>query len=187
MPDPKHIWRNQKTEDVVTIEDVRARADKLQRRVGNRNMREYAAGILVIAVFGWYAWTLHGWMIKAGSALCIAAAVFVMWQLHRRASASLPGDQSATKFAEYYRGELARQRDALKSVWSWYLLPFVPGVALLLLGRYVQSHAPMRSLAWDHEVIILVGVIVALVFVAVGLLNSLGAARLQRQIDELDK
>ncbi len=187
--DIKKLWRDQKTEEgIMTLDDIRKKAGKFQSRVRRRNLREYVASVIVVFVFGWYVLVLPGWMTKAGSALCIVAALFVSWQLHRRASADTqPHDSSATSLLEFHRRELMRQRDALKSVWLWYLAPFVPGIALTGLGRYVQFHAHGRTIAWDHQVIILCLIIVVLVFGIVWSLNALGAAKLQRQIDELDR
>jgi hypothetical protein len=187
--DIKKLWRDQKAgENIMTLDDIRKKAEKFQSRIRKRNLREYAGAAIVVIVFGWYVLSLPGWMTKTGSALCIVAALFISWQLHRRASACMPvQNTSVVNFLECYRRELVRQRDALKSVWLWYLAPFVPGMALMGLGRYFQFHARSRTIAWDHQVIILSFVIVALVFGMVWLLSALGASKLQRQIDELDR
>jgi small neutral amino acid transporter SnatA (MarC family) len=185
--DIKTLWRNQKTGDApVTLDDIRRRAEKFQARIRSRNQREYIAAAIVVLVFGWYILIIPGWTIKTGSALCIAAALYISWQLHRRAASATP-PQDATNLLDFHRRELVRQRDALKSVWLWYLAPPLPGMILILLGRYFEFHARRRSIAWDHQVIILCAIIVFLVFGLVWLLNALGAEKLQRRIDELDR
>ena len=88
---------------------------------------------------------------------------------------------------EFHRRQLVRQRDLMKSALLWSIAPFIPGVVLITLGRWFQFHAPWRSLAWDHEVIILAAVIMALGFGVIWLVNVLAATKLQRKIDELDK
>lgn len=93
--------------------------------------------------------------------------------------------ESGDALVDSYRRELIRQRDALRSIGRWYLAPFVPGMTLLLLGRWFQSHATRRPVALDHVIIALVGVIAALVFLVIWLLNQRGAERLQRRIEEL--
>ena len=187
--DIKKLWRNQKTEDsTVTLDDIRKRAEKFQSRIRRRNLREYIAAAVVVVVFGLYIWIFPGWMIKTGSALSIAAALFVSWQLHKRASAyTPPQDDSATSLLEFHRRELVRQRDALKSVWLWYLAPCVPGIVLIVLGRYLQFHVSSRSILWDHQIIILCAIIVVLVLATIWLLNAWVAEKLQRQIDEFDR
>jgi hypothetical protein len=187
MADPKQIWRNQKAEDTVTLENIHERATKFQRRIRNRNLREYIGVVIVVLVFSWYTWVLPGWMTKTGSAMGVIAALFVAWQLHRRAPASIVPSSSGVGLVDFHRRELIRQRDTLKSIWLWYILPFFPCIALMMLGRWFQFHATGRSIDMDHLIIILCNVIVVLVFGIVWLLNVLGAARLQRKIDELDK
>jgi hypothetical protein len=88
---------------------------------------------------------------------------------------------------EFHRRELMRQRDAARSVGLWYIAPVIPGAVMMTLGRYFQFHAPGRTIAADHQIIILCTFIVALVFAVVWLLNVWAAERLQRRIDELDK
>jgi hypothetical protein len=41
-------------------------------------------------------------------------------------------------------------------------------------------------MAWDHQIIVLAVVVMALIFGIVWLLNAWGAERLQRKIDQLD-
>jgi hypothetical protein len=79
-----------------------------------------------------------------------------------------------------------RQRDARKSAWLWYIAPCLPGMVLMMMGRWFQTHASWRSLAWDHEIILMSSGVVVLVLVGIWLLQMWSARRLQRKIDELD-
>lgn len=186
--DLKTLWRDQATEDhSVTLENIHTRADSFQRQIRRRNVRETVAAAFVIVVFGWYAWIFPGWMIKTGSILSMFAAAFVVWELRKRAAGTALPDTFGTALVEFHRRELVRQRDALKSVGTWYIAPFIPGASLMSLGRYYQFHVAGRTIAWDHRVIILGSIIVALLFAIVWVLNAWGAKRLQRKIDELDK
>jgi hypothetical protein len=185
--DATAIWRRQRTEETaVTLADIHERAQKLQSQIRRRNMREYAAAIVVVLVFGSYLWIFPGWMMKTGSALSIIAALFVVWHLHKHGAAQALQEHSGQALVEAHRAELMRQRDLLKSVGVWYLAPFVPGTVLIMLGRYFQVHAPGRTLAWDHQIILNAAIVVALVFGIIWLLNAWGAERLQRRIDQLD-
>ena len=187
--DAKTIWQSQETEGTtVTLEDVRKRAARFQNTVRNRNLREYIASAIVIAAFGFLAWHMPGWMMKLGSALVVAATIFVVWQLHRRGrTQSVPDGATVAALLAFHRQELVRQRDALRTVWQWYLLPFLPGMVLILLGRYFQLHAPGRSIAVDHLVIVFAAIFVALVFIVILLLNMWVAAMLQKRILELEQ
>ena len=178
--DVKTIWQNQQTQGTtVTLEDIRNRAAKFQKRIRNRNLREYIASVVVIAAFGFVAWHMQGWLIRLGGVTIIAATLFVMWQIHRRGRAdAVPDDATAGALLAFHRAQLVRQRDAVRSVWLWYLLPFVPGMTLLSLGRYFQNHVPGRTLAQDHAIIIFSGVVMVLIFLIILLLNLWVAARL---------
>jgi hypothetical protein len=171
----------------VTLDTIRENAATFQRQIRRRNLRETLAAVAVVLVFGLYVWVFPGWMIKTGSVLAIAGTLFIVWQLRRRAAANVLPEGSALTLLEFHRQELVRQRDAARSVGLWYIAPVVPGAVLMSLGRYFQFHAPGRTIAWDHQVIILCTLIVALVFAIVWLLNVWAAERLQRRIDELDK
>jgi hypothetical protein len=183
--DPQKLWQGQATEyDPMTLAAIHEKARTLQARIKRRNAIEYIASAVVI--LGFIPTLLHhgSWLMRAGGACIIAATLFVVWELHRRAAAaSVP--ETGEPAANVYRAELARQRDALRSVGAWYLAPFVPGMALLLLGRWFQSHSTRVSLGVDHLIILLGAAIAALVFLVIWLVNQRGADRLQRQIDEL--
>jgi hypothetical protein len=187
MTDIKTLWRDQKPEDTVTLENIHENAAKFQRRIRLGNMAEYIACAFAVAIFGVYVWLLPGWMTKLGSALVALGVLYMIWQLHRRGGARKPPGDSAAGFADFYRSELVRRRDLFRTAWRWYILPTFPGIAIMMLGRWYQFHAAGRSLAWDHEVIVLGVIIMALIVGSVRLVQLLGASRLQRKIDELDR
>jgi len=187
MTDVKSLWRNQKTEETVTLENIHRTAERFQRRTRRALLIEYGASAFVVAVFGFYIWALPGSMVKAGSALCIAGVLFIVWQMHKRMASKHVPDLSGSGLIEFHRQELLRQRDAVKSAWLWYILPLVPGMVLMMLGRWYQLHASWRSLAWDHEVIALCSVIILLGIGIIRLVQALRVAKLQKKIDELEK
>jgi hypothetical protein len=187
MTDLKTLWTNQKTEETVTLENIQEKAAKFQRRVYWGNTLEYAASVLVVVIFGWYVWVLPGWMAKLGSALIVVAILYIVWQLGRRGRAGRVPGGSALALVDFHRRELERRRDLLRSAWHWYILPVVPGIALILLGRWYQIHVPGRPAGLDHLIIILGGIVAALIIAIVRLIQVLAAVTLQRQIDELDK
>jgi hypothetical protein len=183
--DPQQLWQSQTTEHpTMTIAEIHQKARVFESRIRRRNLLEYVACAVVIA--GFLPPLLHrgSWMMQAGAGLTIVATLFVGWQLHRRASAR-PTLESGDALLASYRQELIRQRDAVRSVAVWYLAPFVPGMVLMVLGRWFQSHVPGRPAAADHVIILLVGIIEALVFALIWLLNQRAADRLQKRIDEL--
>ena len=180
--DVKSIWCGQRTEEThVTLENIRLRASEFQKRAGARMRREYVACALVVLAMGYYCWVLPGWMLKVGSALIIIATAFVAAQLHRRTAPHSFPAVGEIVLAEFHRRELVRLRDAARSVWRWYIAPFVPGMSLMIIGRALQFPAGSR------QIVVLCGIIVAFVFGILWIMSERGAERLQRRIDELDR
>jgi hypothetical protein len=164
------------------LEDVRKGADKFYRYVKWRNRVEYAACVIVVVAFSAYVFWLPHILHKVGSVLVVLATLYVARQLHRRASAVPPETAGTMPLLLFARVQMVRQRDALRSIFSWYILPFVPGMGLFLAGTLLQKHADGALKLVDAVV---VAVVIA-VFAGVWWLNQLGARRLQRHIDEID-
>ncbi len=109
----------------------------------------------------------------------------VLRHLHRMASARATPEGGAP-IIDFPREELIRQRDALRTVGRWYLAPFVPGMVLVMAGRWFQSHAHGRSIETDHLIVLAVSAVMAVFMGFVWALNQWGARQLQKRIDELD-
>lgn len=186
--DTRNVWQNQKPEGIrMSVDEIRRRAGKLQKKIFWRNLVEYAAGLMVVVCFGFYFWRTSDALTRGALGLFIAGVLYVMWHLHRHGSSrSLPADLGLASGIEFYRRELERQRDLLASVWAWYLGPLIPGFVALRLALASPHHRHTGlymypKLASTKEMLLL-----ALVFVLVWLLNHRAARRLQRQIDELN-
>lgn len=118
--------------------------------------------------------------VRAGSLLVVAGTLYVIRHLSRHgATRPMPADLGTADCLTFHRAELARQRDLLSGVWRWYLLPFVPGVTLIVIARALERpERPAMAL----------GVAAAMVafFTFVWWLNQRVARRIQRRIDALD-
>jgi hypothetical protein len=184
--DVKAIWGAQAVEhNLVTVEQIRADADKFQSRVRRRNRVEYSASVFVIAVFIAYLWILPFPLMQLGSLLIIAAAIFIMSWIHFRASATpIPSHISFMEYIFRYREELRRQHSAQRTVWLWYLAPWVPGIGVFTIGidQRLKYALGNRAPLWP---IALVMVATVGVFVGVWILNLWGSRKLQHKIDEL--
>jgi len=187
--DMKNLWQSQPADPPgIRPEELRRKMNKFERRIFWRNVREYAGGLGVIAIFGYYEWRFNALLIRLGSGMIIAGTLYVMYQLHRRASTRpAPADLGSSTCIEFHRKSLERQRDALRTVWSWYLLPFVPGLSVLAIGSIESQRAAHPGNVGQLVISVLAsqGIIPA-VFFAVWKLNRRAAERLQRQIDELN-
>jgi hypothetical protein len=186
--DIKAIWGAQAVEpNLVTVEQIRANAEKFQLAVRRRNRIEYTAAVSVVVAFGAYIWVFPFPLMRLGSLLIIAAAIFIMVWIHFRASANpIPSHIAFMDYISRYREELRRQQSALRTVWLWYLAPWVPGLGLFTIGmgRLLEHALGNRAPLW---LVALVMVAVVGVFAGAWLLNLRGARRLQQQIDELDR
>ena len=182
----QQVWQSQPTEGVrMSVAEAHAKASAFQTKIWRRNLREYAAAALVILFFGYRMMGTADQLVRAGMALIIAGTCYLTWQLHRKGSASqLPEEAGLSSFIDFQRRQLVRQRDMLTSIWSWYLGPLLPGLALMMvaLGRSNPGHLKHMWLF----ITAYLGVIL-LVFWAIAGLNKRAARRLQRQIDELDE
>jgi hypothetical protein len=79
---------------------------------------------------------------------------------------------------EFHRMQLERQRALLNSVWRWYLLPFVPGLLVLVVGAALEQRiGPQRA----------AGFALGAIAVMIGghVLNRRAAVRLQAYVDRL--
>jgi hypothetical protein len=123
----------------------------------------------------WFAPTI---VLKAGHALNFAAMLFIARFVAIRARVQpLGADLDFRTIATHYQIELERQRRVLRGVWWWCLMPMVPGMVLLVIGRGVAEMSLLPSL------LALAGML--LMLLAVGWLNTHGARRIERKIDAL--
>lgn len=187
-PDIQDLWQSQPTEPPrISPEDLRRKMRKFERKIFRRNLREYTAGAFVMAAYGFYEWKFPQPLMRVGSGLVIAATLYVMFQLHRRTSMQpAPADLGLSTCIELHRRALERQLDALRTIWSWYILPFLPGLAVFLTGTAVSQRAahPMSLFHLLRGYSIPVGCMAA-VFYGVWKINQWAARKLQAQIDEM--
>ncbi|ANY19870.1 hypothetical protein A6F68_01353 [Tsuneonella dongtanensis] len=167
------------------LETLRARSDRFRRRIARRNVLEYAAGVFVVAGFGFTLISVPLVPMQIASAMIIAATIYVLWQLHRRAG-NLPDDceAGAVPVLVHQRAALARQRDALKGVFGWYIAPFLPGMALFFASPIVLDPPAVGSEAFFR--LLLSGGVLLAISVGVWWINQMAARELQRQIEEID-
>jgi len=181
LPDDlKNVWQNQTVEaNQMSLDELRRKAGKFQKRIRNRNLREYAASAFAVAAFGYYIWRFPP--LRLGSGLMIAATLYMVYQLHTRGAAkTVPAALGMGTCRDFHRRELEQQRDLLRDIWKWYLLPCVPGL-LAFLAVPVMYLAPGKWLG-----VVPLILLCAVFFYGIASLNQRAARRLQQQIDELD-
>ncbi len=172
----------------MSLADIHLHAQRFQSRIRNRNMIEYIAAATVVASFAWTAATVPEPIVQVGAGLIMAGALYVCWQLYRlgRAATRSEMDAGARSWAAFHRGELVRQREALRTVWSWYLAPFIPGMVVFLAGvSFTEANpAPLPA----RLAVFLAGFgLLAAVFAVIAWLNAQGVKKLDAQIAALDR
>lgn len=183
----KSIWSQQKDEPFAMSDaELKLRADRLRTVIGWRNAREYIASVFVVLFFGYTAATDTNPVVRAGALLIVVGCLFVVWWLANRVKPRGHNDHEAAPWLQRYRDELIRQRDALESVWLWYLMPFVPGLALMLAARHVYPEFRLTEPGVWLAIAGPLGLVGA-IFGGIVWLNHTAAKNLRREINELDR
>ncbi|NOT40269.1 MAG: hypothetical protein HOP13_07240 [Alphaproteobacteria bacterium] len=182
------LWVNQQSERfTMSVDEVRMRAGSLQSIVSRRNFREYLVGGVLIVFFTAATVFAKYPLSKLGCALTAIGVAFVMWRLHVVVRAGTVSDVAAAgDWAQFYRGELVRQRDALLGIWWWYLGPLIPGSIVYWLAIGIRSIGT-ASAVWEWAVAVGGLLLTAVVFGWVAAANKQAAAGLQAEIALLDR
>ncbi len=180
---PQQLWQSQPIDNAkISAAAISRRAGKFERRIRRRNLREYVSSFVAIVMFGYFFAKDTAILSRVAYILFIAGLGWVVVQLHRKgAPRSMPAAAGGSTSLQFFRAELERQRDAVRTVWSWYLAPLVPGFVFLTLAVMLSSPSSARMVR-----ITLADGTVAALFFFVWKLNQRAARCLQRTIDELD-
>lgn len=167
-------WQSESSEQVLISEgDIQDQLNVFHRKIRIRNTIEYFAGFVVLAVFTVYAVYFESLFMKIGSILAIVGTVFVMVNMHSRAGRR--SQPISFESRSFYIAEMERQRDALNSVWLWYILPLVPGYIVFRIGMHL-SDMQSNPFLYDVASILVVAFVIWL--------NRRAANRIQDKIDE---
>jgi hypothetical protein len=128
-------WQEQEAKPVdIAMETITTRAGKFQRTIRWRNGRELVAAALAVGLFLYRATSERDRPLAVlGSIAIVVGTLYVGWVMITKGRASRLPDPTVptSEYLDWHRGELRRQRDLLDRVASWYIAPFVPGIALL--------------------------------------------------------
>lgn len=183
LPDQlQRLWQAQPPDGTaMSLEQLRERSRTLMRRIGRRNLREYIGAVIVVITFGWAAWVVPSTMFRIGAGLIAAAAIFIASHVFRHGTArAMPADLAPTNCLEFYRGELVRQRDLLRSVWKWAVLPLVPGLIVFYVSQFRVFPEQASRIGWTAAATIVC-------FVLIAELNRRAAKKIQARIDALER
>jgi len=182
------LWTQQTQEPfTMSLADVHLHAQRFQSRIRNRNMMEYVAAASVIAFFAWMIPTVPEPIVQVGAGLIVLGALYVCWKLYQLGRAATRGEMNAAaqSWVAFHRAELVRQREALRTVWSWYLAPFIPGMVVFLAGvSFTEANpAPLPA----RLGVFLAGLgLMAAVFAVIWWLNAQAVKKLDVEIAAVD-
>ena len=176
----KALWQSQPAiSNSYSFEQLQRDALGFRRKIVRRNIQESIAAVMVALIFGFYAWELSVLTMRIGSGLVVLGSFIILYQLQQRASMrELPPESLALPYITYFREELVRQRDALRTVWLWYVGPVVPGIGVFIWGMAEPNPA---DFPWQITSVFIVP------FIVVIAMNFFAAHRIQRKIGQLDQ
>jgi small-conductance mechanosensitive channel len=179
----QEIWQSQPVEVTkMSVEELRRRAGRFERKIRWRNIREYVASLIAAGLMGYFYITAHDVASRVTFALFIAAMLWIVIALHRMGSARrTPHDVDTLTTQQFYRAELERQLAVVKNVWWWYLAPMVPGMIGCSVSYIMKPHhaATWAGLAFMNALFIVS-------FYGVWKLNTRAAHCLERMINDLN-
>lgn len=173
----QQLWHEQPREEhAMSINEIRERAQRFERRVRRNNILTALLIVVIVAVELRQISVEPELLERVGDSLTIAAFVYLAYWYRRHAlGQTAPAGPAMTQSVDFYREQLARQRDLSDHPWG-YLLPFVPGVGLSLFGRALDR-SPVQNAA--------IAVFAVVLFIGTAWWHKRSARRLQREIDEL--
>ena len=171
----------------VEPQKIAQRASKFEKTIRRRNWLEYAAGVLMIGLFGVgtaFALAKGEWLISLSLTFVVAGVAVVLWNLYHRASnlAALPEEPCL----HHLRRQYEHQMKALRAVPIWYIGPLVPGMVMFYV---VVTAKVAERVGWTTAIQGAWGPAAASFgfFVLVIAANLIAARHLKRKIDQFDK
>jgi hypothetical protein len=160
----------------MSVDTIRLKAEQLERRVRNMNRTAAALFAALILVEAWQISRSRELLERVGDLLTIAAFGYVALRFRGDAAVqSMPAGLGLTGSVDFYREQLARRRDLSSHPWR-FLLPFVPGVGLSLLGGMLDG-PPAQTVT--------VAALGVGLFLAVAWWEKRRGLKIQEEIDEL--
>jgi hypothetical protein len=182
----RQLWlRQAQPAPQVDAAALRRAARRLRRRVWIRNLTEWGAALLLLPACLQSMLRSDRPLTRVGLAGIALGGLYVSAALYRRGRAGRqPASASTAEFLRAHVLALARQAELLESVWRWYLLPFVPGVALVYLDAALAAWAASRSTPRGTGVWLTLAaaiLLTCLVFATIAVLNRRAARDLRRE------
>ena len=192
----RDLWQTQRAEErKMSLEEIRQKARTFEKAIRRRNLIEYVAGAIVLLNFAKQVFqpTPPNFMTRIGAGLTVLATLYVVSTLYRRGSTKdVPDALARASFIEFYRASLESQRDLLRDVWRWYLLPFVPGMVAMFVSFGIRDGLWLNPVPGANPVrngfsLLVFAAVLVLLFFGVAAINRRSAKKLQIEIDALEQ
>jgi hypothetical protein len=142
------------TEVPMYLEEIRWRAEELQRELRRRNRWIYLAAAAILMVFGACLARTGVAAARMGSAFIIAGTLYIVWQLWNGGAArSVPAGKGFDLYRDFCRSELDRQCKLLRRIQYAYVGLLVPGLLLVLAGSVVYAYVMVMYVLLIAELI----------------------------------
>ncbi len=185
--DPRDIWQAHPADAFrISAGELQARVERLRRRTRRRNSIGLVVSGIVLAGCVWWLVQIADPLARVGAMLTMVGVGVMAFQLRasqggERAAARRTALMGGTASADFYRGELERQRDFHRGRRFWTrLLLFAPGPVVFFAG-FARAHPEVAGTIRLEALAFLLLVIAAVP------LNLRLARGYQRQLDELDR
>lgn len=123
------------------LEEIRWRAEELQRELRRRNRWVYFVAAAILTVFGACFAQTGVATARIGSAIIIAGTLYIVWQLwNGGAPRSVPAGKGFDLYRDFCRSELDRQCTLLRRIRYSYVGLLIPGLLLVLAGSMVYVY-----------------------------------------------
>jgi hypothetical protein len=179
--DIQTLWQKQPREPQrISLDEIRAKAEHFE--INTRRWRTVGRAVVILLVIinvFEIMWPGQDIVERAGDLLTLGAFLYIWYEYRKHARiASRPEGLGLTNCVDFYRAALSHERNLAQQS-RRYLLPFVPGVTLSLLGGVLDEAVPTaRKIG--------VAALGVGLFLGVGWLNAHTARKLQRDIDTLE-
>jgi hypothetical protein len=175
-PDFQRLWRDQPRERPLSVDEIRARAQRFDDQVRRWRVTGVVLFAVIVVVELVQISFERNLLERVGDLLTVAAFVYVAAQFRRYMAPDAAATRPATTgSADFYRDQLARHRDMASRPWV-FLVPFIPGVGLSLFSR---------ALSRSPEVNVAIALFAVALFAGVAWVHHRTARQLTRELDDL--
>lgn len=144
LDDIKRVWKRQETDPDMEYSQselmmlINNKMTSLEKDIRSRDIIEWIACAVVIAVFGFYFFIFSSFWMKAGSVIIVSSAIFIAYKLKIAQPDTLNDEISAnSSINEHLKEELEKietQKDLLQNIAWWYIGPICIGLIVFTIG-----------------------------------------------------